>query len=131
MRGSDNAKSGAEPTPSDAGGQNTVAALLTIVRELLAETQPQRSKRITLTLDSRLGEDLGLDSLARVELISRIEDRFSVGFPERAFTEANTPRDLLRLLATAHAQPSTATRATVKVESQPDREQGVPDTKLT
>ncbi|OGA49488.1 MAG: acyl-phosphate glycerol 3-phosphate acyltransferase, partial [Betaproteobacteria bacterium RIFCSPLOWO2_12_FULL_62_13] len=66
-------------------------------------------------LDSTLDRDLGLDSLARVELLLRIERAFGVTLPENTLQLAETPRDLLTALRSArpHAgawQPA-ATRA--------------------
>src|SRR4051812_49952190 len=54
------------------------AELLAIVRELVRELSPQRLKRGDVTLASRLDRDLGIDSLARTELILRIERAFRV-----------------------------------------------------
>src|SRR4051812_50058402 len=54
------------------------AELLAIVRELVRELSPQRLKRGDVTLTSRLDRDLGIDSLARTELILRIERAFRV-----------------------------------------------------
>lgn len=45
-----------------------------------------------------LGGDLGLDSLARVELLSALEDRYQVDIDESAFTAATTVGDLEKLL---------------------------------
>ncbi len=50
-------------------------------------------------LDSSLEKDLGLDSLARMELISQIEEHFKVSIPENLITTLETPRDLLRAIA--------------------------------
>ncbi|MGB5606499.1 MAG: AMP-binding protein [Gammaproteobacteria bacterium] len=69
--------------------------LLTVVRELTAEARPGHAHP-TVTLDSALAHDLGLDSLARMELLGRIEKRFAITLPERVFSDAETPRDLLR-----------------------------------
>jgi len=52
-------------------------------------------------LDSSLERDLGFDSLARMELLSRIEARFDCPFPEALLAEAETPRDLVRGLGTS------------------------------
>ncbi|MDE0539318.1 MAG: AMP-binding protein [Rhodospirillales bacterium] len=52
-------------------------------------------------LDSSLERDLGFDSLARMELLSRIEARFDCPFPEALLAEAETPRDLVRGLETS------------------------------
>ncbi|UUZ71422.1 acyl carrier protein [Polaromonas sp. P1(28)-8] len=48
-------------------------AVLRIVREVLTELHPGRKDTDPVTLDSALEEDLGLDSLARVELLMRLE----------------------------------------------------------
>lgn len=74
--------------------------LLQVVRSLLEEIQAGTAPQI-INLDSSLEKDLGLDSLARVELLARIERHFGLALPERVFAEAETPRDLLRELAKA------------------------------
>jgi len=56
-----------------------------------------------VTLDSSLERDLGLDSLARVELLARLEARLHVTLPESVLAAAETPRDLLSALAGAQA----------------------------
>ena len=45
--------------------------------------------------------DAELDSLARAELLVRIEAAFGVRLPQRLIGEAQTPRDFQRALATA------------------------------
>ena len=59
-------------------------------------------------LDSSLERDLGFDSLARMELLSRIEARFDCPFPEALLAEAETPRDLVRGLGTSPPPPGAA-----------------------
>lgn len=71
-------------------------ALLDVVRRLTAEVHSGRKLSIPVTLDSWLDRDLGLDSLARVELLTRIEQTFDVMLPEQVLASAETPRDLLR-----------------------------------
>jgi len=44
--------------------------------------------------ETRLDEDLNLDSLSRVELMSAIEDRYRVDLDEQSFTESTTVGDL-------------------------------------
>jgi len=87
----------AEP---DSQPDNTVAALLSLAQALAGELHPGRPLP-DIALDSSLGQDLGLDSLGRVELLRRIERHFDVAPPERLFAEAETLRDLLRALAQA------------------------------
>jgi len=81
--------------------KDTSARLLREVQALAAEIRPQQAAPQPVTIDSALVRDLGLDSLARVELLTRIEKRFSVTLPERVFAEAETPRDLLRAVLNA------------------------------
>ncbi|MCU7906568.1 MAG: AMP-binding protein [Candidatus Thiodiazotropha sp. (ex Epidulcina cf. delphinae)] len=83
------------------------AILLQTVQELAAEIRPGQTVSQTVTLDSALARDLGLDSLARMELLSRIERRFTISLPEQVFAEAETPRDLLRAVLSADA-PGTS-----------------------
>ncbi|NNF97585.1 MAG: AMP-binding protein, partial [Halobacteria archaeon] len=85
--------------PSDQ--DKTVADLLTTIQRLVAEVHPVKAKTLLLTLDSRLDKDLGLDSLGRVELISRLEQHFNIVFPEHVFADTESVRDLLRALIIA------------------------------
>ena len=48
--------------------------------------------------DSRLSEDLNLDSLSRVELLSALEDRYQIDLDERAFTQSVTVGDIEQML---------------------------------
>jgi len=69
--------------------------MLELVRQLAAELRRQ-SGVAPVRLDSLLEHDLGFDSLARVELLARIEQAFGVSLPEQTLVAAETPRDLLR-----------------------------------
>lgn len=91
--------------PTARGGEDDASRLLAAVRELAAEIHRQPVAEQSVDLDSALDRDLGLDSLARVELVSRVEKRFGVALPERVYAEAQTPRDLL--LAVQRADAST------------------------
>ena len=96
--------------------------LLAVVAQTLAALQHDRERAPPVTLDSVLDRDLGLDSLARVELLVRVEQAFGVALPENTLQVAQTPRDLLaaldgvRALAPAardgdgHRQPGAAVR---------------------
>lgn len=76
---------------------DTVACgLLREIEALVDEMHPGKLRGKTVTLDSLLDRELGLDSLARVELLARIEDRFGVCVPERVFADAESVRDLVR-----------------------------------
>lgn len=73
--------------------------LLELVAGLVREVR--RGRRVAVTLDSFLERDLGLDSLSRVELLARIEQRFGVTLAAELIDAAETPRALLRALASA------------------------------
>ena len=74
--------------------------VLNIVRELLEElgshgAVPELSEK------SNLDRDLGLGSLERVELLTRLEDAFGVRLPDALAAEASTPEELIQAIAQA------------------------------
>ncbi len=71
--------------------------LLGIVQELAEELHPG-AQRPELTLDSSLERDGGIDSLARIELLARLERRLGISVPESLALAAESPRDLMRAL---------------------------------
>jgi acyl carrier protein len=77
----------------------TAARLLRVVSLMVEETRPGRAGRVGLA--SHLERDLGLDSLARVELLLRVGSEFGRSLPEAALAEAETPQDLLRFIERA------------------------------
>jgi long-chain acyl-CoA synthetase len=66
----------------------------------LAEIVTRISKDAPSKLDpsARLGTDLKLDSLGRVELLSALEDRYQVEIDEAAFTDATTLADVEKII---------------------------------
>ncbi len=90
----------AAPAPAPARRQHAVV-LLGIVERLVAELHPQRDIRVGL--DADFERDLALDSLARTELLARIERELDVSLPSSLLAEANTPRDLLDAMGVADA----------------------------
>ena len=82
----------AEPQPPDA------QALVAAMREIVAELHPHLGARADVTLDSSLDRDLGLDSLSRMELLSRLERTFGITIPEAVMANAETARELLPAL---------------------------------
>src|SRR4029077_17671261 len=84
--------------------------LLAVVAQVAREARPNVTAHVTL--DSSLEKDLGLDSLARVELVLRLEKEFGASLPEQALATSETPRDLLRfLLSSSGHAPASASRA--------------------
>jgi len=97
-------------------GPGVEQALLDLVRETCRELHGTSARRVDVRLDSSLVRDLGLDSLARVELLLRVERTFRVSLAEGTLAIAETPRDLLMALragtALTSASSSVAARAT-------------------
>ncbi len=98
------------------------------VRALLDQLQLDRDK--TLTMQSNLSDDLGVDSLALVELCDQFERTFDVSLPDEVFLLASTPQQWLDAIVaarggeavtdrdeptedgTTHARPTTNARLT-------------------
>lgn len=84
---------------------NAVGRLLRVVKDLHDETRPGQS--CPVSLDSTLERDLGFDSLARSELLLRVEVEFGLRLPQQLLSDAETPRDFLPALAMGGSQPAT------------------------
>jgi 1-acyl-sn-glycerol-3-phosphate acyltransferase len=84
------------------GSDDRADALLDIVRDMAAELHPGR-RQLTVSLTSDLDRDLGFDSLARVELLGRVNRAFRVDIGESVLESAQTPADLLTALTGARA----------------------------
>jgi 1-acyl-sn-glycerol-3-phosphate acyltransferase len=85
--------------------------LIAIIDKLVRELHPQR-KNYDVALSSRLERDLGIDSLARTELILRIERAFRLRLPIDLVGQAETVADILKSIEQApsgkelaHAEP--------------------------
>src|SRR5882672_10029858 len=92
--------------------------LLAVVCAVAKEARPHVEPHAAL--DRSLEEELGLDSLARVERVLRLEREFGASLPEQALATSETPRDLLRfLLASAGQSAQVADRSVASlVQSQ-------------
>lgn len=91
----------------------TIQVLLDVMQNLLSELHPYETRSFRLTLDSSFETDLRLDSLARIELISRLEQHFNIALPQRVFVDAETPRDLLRAITSARGRKEVYVPVTV------------------
>jgi acyl carrier protein len=101
---------------SPAGNETGISPerLLEVVAAVAKEARPHVEPRVTL--DSSLEKELGLDSLARVELVLRLEKEFGASLPEQALATSESPRDLLRfLLSSAGHAPQVADRSIAKL----------------
>jgi len=90
--------------------------VLEIVREVLQELGSFGALPL-LHAGSRLDRELGLGSLERVELLSRLETEFGVRVPDRAASEANTPEDLVRVILDAPAGDSAEEKASTALRT--------------
>ncbi|MEW6100295.1 MAG: AMP-binding protein [Pseudomonadota bacterium] len=94
----------AAPPSADAAG------LLSLVEAMLRELRPGAAELPPVTLASRLDQDLGLDSLARMELLLRAERAFGVALHEDALGTVQTLADLLRAVERGHPLGSPVAR---------------------
>ncbi|HEV2903622.1 MAG TPA: 1-acyl-sn-glycerol-3-phosphate acyltransferase, partial [Pyrinomonadaceae bacterium] len=69
-------------------------------------TRINKDASVRLSPSLKLGTDLKLDSLARVELLSALEDRYQVEIDETAFTESTTVADVERIIRTGKHETS-------------------------
>lgn len=89
-------------TPPQGDMKTTANQLLDLVRALTGELRAAQSDEHAagalerINLDSSLERDLGLDSLAQAELLTRTEQAFAVTLSEQLLSVIESPRDLLR-----------------------------------
>ena len=90
--------------------------VLDVVRVLLEELG-SHGVLAELSERSNLDRDLGLGSLERVELLTRLEDAFGIRLPDTLAAEASTPEELIQAILKAPGSPDgaeiSALRATV------------------
>jgi len=79
--------------------------VLDVVRGLLEELG-SHGALAQLSISSNLDRDLGLGSLERVELLTRLEDAFAVRLPDTLAAEASTPDELIRAILMAPGAPA-------------------------
>ena len=100
------------PSPTAVSNEASIDPnrVLAVVAAVAREARPSIDAYVAL--DSSLERDLGLDSLARVELVLRLEREFGASLPEQALASSETPRDLLRfVLASVGHAPQAADRS--------------------
>ena len=79
-----------------AGESNdSTGAIVDLVRGLLLDLHPHRKRSLVVRLDSTLDRDLGIDSLGRAELLTRVEHAFQVRLGNEIVSRVETLRDLL------------------------------------
>src|SRR6201993_4853294 len=78
--------------------------VLEVLRELLVELG-SHGALAELSIHSNLDRDLGLGSLERVELLTRLEGALGVRLPDTLAAEANTPEELIAAIMEAPGAP--------------------------
>jgi len=68
-----------------------------MVKEILAKQLTMEAGRINL--ESRLVEDLGLDSFGSVEVAFELEEKFDLKIPDAALYEAKTVKNIVDYIA--------------------------------
>lgn len=81
-----------------------IEKLLQLVTDLIKEIHPNLNRH-HIRLDDNFEHDLGLDSLSRVELISRIMESYKTDIPEKDLLEMRTSRELLEVLLGPDTSP--------------------------
>lgn len=78
-----------------------IKSLLSVIRSLVGEVHP-RWKNLHFSPDTHLEKELGLDSMARMELCTRVESSLSIKLNEDAVAGATTPNKLLQVILDSH-----------------------------
>jgi 1-acyl-sn-glycerol-3-phosphate acyltransferase len=105
---------------------NSDEKLLTVIQQFVDTLRPGSRPDGTVALDSAFDKELGLDSLSRAELISRVERAWDLTFSEQVFAAAETPRDLLRAIVQADDRSKAVPTAATGVMARPT-DKRVPD----
>lgn len=101
--------------PSSAA--DTREQVLQVVRAMYVELHHTQRGVDDIDLESTLERELGFDSLARVELLLRLEQQCSVHLPEATLAAAETVADLLHAVIAAAAAVSAADRVPLQTPS--------------
>jgi acyl carrier protein len=75
----------------------TYAEVEAAVKDILAKQLSMDAGKINL--ESRLVEDLGVDSFGAVEIAFELEEKFSMKIPDAALYEAKTVKDIVDYIA--------------------------------
>ena len=84
-----------------AGQEGTEARVARVLQESVG-VDPAR-----IAPDARLVEDLGIDSLDRIQLVFELESEFGIEIPDREIAQVQTVGDVVQRLEEAMAKPSS------------------------
>jgi long-chain acyl-CoA synthetase len=91
-------KEGVKTPPLTSDESTTGSAILPVISQIAGANAAE------LDQSARLADDLKLDSLGRVELLSALEDRYQIELDEAAFTGTTTIGDIDRLVRKRKAE---------------------------
>src|ERR1035441_4582701 len=112
-------------------GSSISSRLMGVAQSAVSDLRGGDLYGLKVSLDSTLQNDLGLDSLARVELLHRVEEAFQIRLPDDTFASAATLRDLLSAVERAGTGPTACAERAVKDGAPVTSTQQVPDTATT
>ncbi|MDJ0640797.1 MAG: AMP-binding protein, partial [Paracoccaceae bacterium] len=84
-----------------AGNARTGERVLSMMRDLAVELHPEWRETLIVRGGSDLDRNLGFDSLARAELLLRINRELNVNLPDRLIFEAETASDIIDAVTNA------------------------------
>ncbi len=110
---SDRRANHAKANTENAGRDGLNEQVYLTVRKLTLELHPEWRHKLIVGADSDLDRDLGFDSLARAELLLRLNREFGIALADQLIVEANTAGDICDAVAAAapKAAAAPATRA--------------------
>ncbi len=85
--------------------RNIEKILIMLTQELLMD-QGEKNSDHPITLDCSLQHQLGIDSLGKAELFTRIEKKFSLQLSQHLFIEADTLKAILLAIITSTPRQS-------------------------
>ncbi len=109
-----------------ASGGQVSQIVIGILEELAHELYPKRH-RFAIEPETLLEQQLGIDSLARMELLNRLEKALHSRLDEEALLSTETVGDLIRLCSTQGRPETTASKTGLPEPEQVSRHQGFPE----
>lgn len=117
-----------DPVVNDAAAADRLLALVGALAEEMHAGEPASGP---VALDTQFERDLGFDSLARAELMTRIEQTFQIRLPVETFASAATPADLLQAIASTEEHPAVQQSSAARARLAPATESNVPRETVT
>lgn len=73
------------------------------IKEILSKRLDIKKDKIAL--DSKLDDDLGMDSFGAIEVMFEIEDKFDIEVPEKDLLDVKTVRDMINYIVNRLKNP--------------------------